>query len=782
MLAPTLITAYAISLQGDPALDQRVTFTCSAATAEQAIGQISRRTGVPLEPQNPISHEMVILRFREVPLRVAMEKIASATSAEWSRTESGYVLTRPLSMIHEIETKAFQVRLARIKKGIAGRIKELKPFDPKAITAYFEAMKAMRYNGRNREVALLADRAALKIQQPDERFLTWVLAAFDPGTLANLPLDQRTVFSTRPTPMQLALGDGVSAAIQRYVREKDLWAKMSAENRAAQGVPVKPAGLGTSDGAGGGDSADWIYQAIEDGPSWPGGEERITRPVARVLAVMTRESDMIQISFKICDSAGKVMANPSGYLNLVDEGAPVEAGEVTDEPAKPAAGAEPGSRIAFSPLAAELQNLLKTDFANGSAQRFSEDSWDVAPAYRGYDPQKRKPKPSAELVLFLLHPEQCEPLTLFPSEPVLKSAEAKDLNVAACIDDTDLEATINVSGTPSGVIASLQSNLGSVTREKGWFVAVPSDPLHTRHEHRRGLGEYMRGCAKAGRITLDQLGGYAQYTPEYDSSLGCELVGAIVPSDQEEGGYGDSSQSGDWPFVRLYGSLTIDQRALLLGGGKLRFSSLLPGQQATVREIVYRQEAEMEQSRDLQELDPSSMTPDQVRQQVMEMMVGYDTLVTEPTELLPNGVDGSITLSMTSQDDSVLFANMRYREIEMPPRPMDTGTIAMILYGAQNKGITADAGPYGGEIMGYHTGRRQTLTVTLGLPAKCIDSAALVDSSMDQAPSLSLDQLPDETRKQIQDEMDRLRTFYKEMGSQNQVVRRRPGDTGIPPP
>src|SRR4051812_50055370 len=81
MLIPALLVAYASSFQADPALEQKVTFSCPATAASSAVEALRKQYGVSLSAADPVGKELLILRFHDVPLRTAMDKMAAAPTA-----------------------------------------------------------------------------------------------------------------------------------------------------------------------------------------------------------------------------------------------------------------------------------------------------------------------------------------------------------------------------------------------------------------------------------------------------------------------------------------------------------------------------------------------------------------------------------------------------------------------------------------------------------------------------------------------------------------------------
>ncbi|MFI5385918.1 MAG: hypothetical protein ACHQ50_07335 [Fimbriimonadales bacterium] len=768
MLAPALLIAFAIGSQSDSALDKKVSLTCPATPAAVVARMLSEQAGVPLSAPDPMSGEMLVLRFKEVPLRVVMDKIAAAATGEWSRKDGGYELTRPMTLIHAVEHAERLKRIAMVKEALAARAKEFGRFDANIVRAFFDAMRkeSESLRGRSDNGGIVVDRKEKdtpSVEQPSDRFATRVLSTMSPEDLADLPTGQRVVFSTRPTNMQRPLSGSLLSAVQEFVREQAIWDKVSSEHidvgaggAATGGVVDDFVVTGTGTGTGGvrryRDSTAFYADAAG---GWGDGTS-ITHPVAKILAVMTAQWDSsIDVRFKICDAAGQIMANPGTALSLADPADKPEESEKADDAGKSEVkhNSQP---IPLSSIATELRDLL----GNG----------------QGYDEaQPRLPKPaSPALRQFVVRPEAIDPLTVFPSEPLLGVAEAKDLNVAVCVDDESFSATSDAKGDADEMLASL-SDAAKV--DKGWLTGQPSDRLHAHHESRKALGEFLRASEKMGRLGLEPLGAYAQSVPEFEGSLGGDLSRVLFMSPD----WGDGGR--DWLYVRLFGSLSGTQRDMLGRGAKLSLDTMSGSQMATIAAIVYRREIEDEgTSQEAPAVIPEGQTDIQIRAQMLEaMMMGVGSLKGEPTELLPNGLLMRITLGMTSQDDPVVFTSFTMNGMTMPSQALDADNVAMMLAGAEYGNFGLGGENFSFKIGGYRMGRRQTYDMTLNLPEKCSDSGSVSDSLMGPDPFGTLDKLPPDVRKQIQDRMAEMKKAWQEMGS-NWNIRRHGGDNGVPPP
>ena len=224
MLLPAL--AFALSLaQGEAALQAKVTYATPAKLARVALEELSKLAGMTLAAPKGMANEMLVLRFKDVPLQTALDKIAAAANAHWDRSATGYDLVRGGEEIKRIRDAEHAKQLAAIRKAIAARVQGLKPFDAGSARALLQSLTDLQKQMTDEDAMQRAwpRYEQLVEQKPSGRLITRVLAAFNPEALADLPLG-RVVFATNPTRMQRPLDARASTAVQQFLKEQSTWA------------------------------------------------------------------------------------------------------------------------------------------------------------------------------------------------------------------------------------------------------------------------------------------------------------------------------------------------------------------------------------------------------------------------------------------------------------------------------------------------------------------------------------------------------------------------------
>jgi len=721
MLAPVLFFVIAASKQTAPGLDRKVSFSCPATQAGQVVDSLSKQTGETLAIDPRLADEMWIVRVKDVPLRILLDKLAYAATGHWEPNGAGLKLDRPDSLRRTVEHEERVARIAAIKKAIDGRVKDLVPFAPSIIRNYFETERNRQRNGGdesspNRQQSA-KDAVEFAKQQPGDRLTTRILQSMDPGLLADLQSGQRTVFSTSPTAMQKSLDADAIQAMEQFVREQTQWTAASQIGEQEANGPYQYMG--------------WTENAA------------VTGTPTRLLMVCTADwsSQSIDIQFKLCDNRGNIVSQPQTSGFSLNGQSWLEYGdlEAMPDPTPAQPETKPGKPIELSPLAAEMRRLLQVDGPGRNAA--------VPPA-------------SPELRRFILDSQNRDPLTLFPSEPVLRAAEETSTNVAACVDDASFQSGASLDGSAADVL----SQFGAV--KDGWLTARPNDPLHPVVESRKGLAAFLASIDKLGRLTLDAEAAYAQTAPGFDG-LGWQLDQVLLPQMQAM----MPVQSQDWQFLKLFGALSSSDRDVLLKGSKLTLVNMTGDQQAAIDDLVYSREAEL-----------GGQNGDMIVDRFGPGPPAYGTLVTEPTELLPGGLDMRITLQMTSQDQDAVFSSMQVGDQVIGLMPTDPDQIAMALASTTNKDIVPT--DFSETILGYQTGRRQDYNLTVNLPSLCRDSGTLSDFQIASGPMITFEKLPDAVKKQIQDKVDEMAKFFKDLRANGGSLggSNRGGGSTVPPP
>ncbi|MFI5386420.1 MAG: hypothetical protein ACHQ50_09900 [Fimbriimonadales bacterium] len=718
MLLPTLSLALTIGPQTDAIADRAVTFETVAEPASQALKQFGNAAGVPMSTDGAVAPEMLILRFKDVPLRQAMDKIAEIATAKWMESPEGYKLVRPASMVAEILEKARKEREEVIERRLRARLADLPQFSPNWARVLLDQIQQTNSELERTSVLTYSDDQGslnvdsglmnrLEFEQPWGRFETRLLAALGAHFLSSLS-PGRTVLSTSPTRMQQALPEGTLQLATEFVRQQNLWHKTEFPVEPAEpdfgtlmvgsGMRIRQVGLNTSKVEG--------------------------VPMQCLLVLEPQpESDDVRAEVTIADSKGIEIASDSADL-------------------------EPGSWGSFGP-GFELDLGPQTQDDQEAKIRLSKAAQQIHDIEFREDSDKPLNRLLPEAASYLLHPEQNEPLALFPSEPILRAAEAKSLNVAACVEDSSFDATLEDDLTPSSILATAMKQLGQVKKEAGWLTIKPTNPLSVFHESRGAAGQFARNVVRDGRATLENLALYSLSVKDSSGGLGIWLAGTILRDVQ-----GLSDGINDFDSLRLYGALAPSDQASLVNGGSLTVEAMSATQRSIVSQIVYGSRFQ------------GGEAPDDLPEATTELLRRFDA--SEPTSVLAQGLVPGISLTIGAEYTPVLYVTTRNGDgdvTENQERGVDG--IAQDLLDAREppKKDTdeKDSGPPP-QVLGYRWGVHRAFTLKLALPLWHEDSGGLQDTEMHAGPLLSFDQLPDSIKTAISDKIEEIRKGQDDNG------------------
>ncbi|MCH8979986.1 MAG: hypothetical protein IH945_12205, partial [Armatimonadetes bacterium] len=203
----------------------------------------------------------------------------------------------------------------------------------------------------------------------------------------------------------------------------------------------------------------------------------------------------------------------------------------------------------------------------------------------------------------------------------------------------------------------LDRGLGwSVTEDDGWVTVQPKD-VHMawyRRTPRKSLEQYIASVVNKGRTTFEDYTAFVarlRWPSDLDQThtrlLGLPLN--RLPSGREE-----------WHLLRLYGLMTQAQKLGLAQGGSLAYSSLSRDQRQAYLRVALSSQID---SRTYLGEDGTS---------------GYRPVqgMTEPTEVLVNGIPPDATLSISAKGLQAVYAYSKIGERLAPYQAMSPLTVA----------------------------------------------------------------------------------------------------------
>jgi len=193
---------------------------------------LSQTSGRKLVAASNVDEDVIGIASPKRPIEEIMALIAKAANATWSEEAGSWVLRRTPAQGAADQEEDIAARMAWMKRALA-QIPLDEPFDQaKAV-----GLANYRYEFKSRRDLSDGEYAqldGLNAKSPLGRLTRRLLEALGLQTLARLPQGRRTVYSTRPTPMQRRLDpEQIRSAVESYVSEQSLYA----EAVQARGTP-----------------------------------------------------------------------------------------------------------------------------------------------------------------------------------------------------------------------------------------------------------------------------------------------------------------------------------------------------------------------------------------------------------------------------------------------------------------------------------------------------------------------------------------------------------------
>ncbi|MFI5387828.1 MAG: hypothetical protein ACHQ50_17095, partial [Fimbriimonadales bacterium] len=587
MLLATL--AFVAGLIQEAPLARRLKFSAPADSVRRVLANFSQKTGHAFTVAGPIAKDIIVLRFNDVSVKEAMAKIAEATTAEWLPTKDGYRLERTAAVVQRFHDEARDRFAPFLRTDLDKTAKEFQKTDgateAQISTALSRIPRATDDAKSTRHALTDADSEVLT-QTPGERLLIRIAESIGAKRLAAIAASgQRTVFAVPATARQELL-TGIDGAIEHYVAEHNRW------TRAADRL--------------GRDTLESIPRLGHYHPNW---QTTLHGPPSKVFVALQSgrvPGSALSLDLKVFDAHGMWVDEDSMELLT---GPPYVDSSADENRAK----RDPERPIKLSHNA---DLLVKTFDTMG----------------------EHKPKlAGTDLMGKLCRPDRFEPLTLMASEIILKAAEAKRENLAACLPDDDFEDMANLASLaslkPTWVVRILSSRLQTCTEHGGWIVSRPDDPFESTNKRadRAAIASLIATCLKNKHLTTDDWAQYAVVCPFDYLCLGWSIVGCTVKNERY-----NNVLDGD--SLRLIGSLSTTQRRTLDTGRRLLFREMTARQRAIVDDIAN------------DEMGGVQIEPDD----------GLDVkdvlhVLSDPSQLLPNGIDSGGFLQMTTTREHALL-------------------------------------------------------------------------------------------------------------------------------
>ncbi|MFI5385347.1 MAG: hypothetical protein ACHQ50_04415 [Fimbriimonadales bacterium] len=688
MFLATLISAAVLHAQDD-ALVRHVTFTASAGTVESVLASLSRTAGTSLTVDGPISKDIIVLRFDDVPLNDALKNVARVTTAQWQATKSGYRLIR---INRELDSMWAEIRRESRQ--------QLSDLIPKASKAMAEAgpltqdkvLSWLRDVDRRREAEVpelddnarqMRDARESLADSAEARVLLKIVEGIRLDELAAICADQKdVVLATDPTALEIPL-----------TIDPKIWPDFVAEHNAS---------VRAYDEAYPPDAEEFFTGGLRRARP-----ETILRnsPTKVILTLLPRlgSNPSLIIEGSFYDSNGDLMVSGTLYIQELTK----TASAANDPPPKT------DSPLVLSDQAREMAKLI----------------------YNGR-PEIETLRPSPELRKKMFHPDDYEPLSLLASEVLLQTAKQRKENLAACLPDlayvTVGSGADDPKSSPASILDDLNDGNTQCVEENGWLIVRPTNPVAATASrlNRRALARLLQAGAQTGSLSIDDFATFAYTTDNDESGIAGTMASVALRKDWI------AAAANDWFLSKFYGSLTPEQKNSLKQGGKVFFRGLSPQQgDWIVRSLLagIRTPFDLIQETDGTEGQASGRRT-------------WTDLMLRPTEFLAKGLDPNGWISLKAGSEAAIDLEYRESDGQTVSESSNIEGLAMQLYVLKHPKLQS-GDEHSIDQVRAHTDVELAFTfhLDIGLSVR----GSLTDRIDDPGSGYALDKLPEGMRKQI---------------------------------
>lgn len=627
-------------------LSAKISVDIPASRASVAFETLSKVAGVTLEAAGNLRNEVFVINAHDVTVDELMRRIAQAESGRWQQEKSGaYLLVRDSSTSVLQERAELKERTDAIRAAVAKLNQNLRTqsaFDQATAQRLAEdtqkAIQQMMQGGFKGNV----NTNDAEQKTPTARAIARLLNAIDPARLAQIAPNQRVVFSTNSTPVQLSLGGPGYSAFRDFIAEQQIYTQ--AYDAAQPQDPTNRRmvffnGLGT--------------------PSMGNGDPKLGLGAGLVI-VQRRFEGGLDVQIVAADPNLATIASGNYMLRLA----------VDDAPKTQAAHEDP---IQISADAQEMAKALSNGEGKGAPRvavgraiaitsSGGGDSFVVNSVSSASEHVPLSPGLKAKV----LNPDKYDPLSFVPGEAMSALAKSGNKNLVALLPDVCFGSLTHLFAgkvTPSQLLASLGDHFLKSNQDGDWMVVSPRYPATSRVNtiDRGALKTLLQNMDHLGVIRLDDAANFALAETKVPGLNDFDILYPRMINDGATDHDLAPLAYGSFTLYKFYGSLSSGQRQALASGRQLNFSGLSSQQTALIADMLYNSQMPPNV-----QVPPPPGRPATNQSATLSftfaaasgstfgvpVMFGGASAATERTIVVPNGVpaDGYLRGAASSQD------------------------------------------------------------------------------------------------------------------------------------
>lgn len=589
-----------------------VTYDSSGKPFDTVISEIGEQIGQNWKVAGNLKDLPVVISVRDIDPTKLQQLIATVCSAEWIGAGPDKSLTRTPRTMAAASMQEVQIRTAIMLEAIRAELDQDIARQAWTVDYVRDQVEVERRRREEilKQISGAGSGGAVTIRtagtptglNPALITAYQVLRNFPAANLATVLPGERVVYSSQPTAMQRPLPFRAESFMEQFRQAHNLLASVANDGRGTDPNISISGGLD-----------------LEAKP--------INGPLGKLLVIVQRMSGRdpgVSFEIKLADREGRIVGDTQLWLGP-------QAQVVTDK-------SESGLGSIELPDEIREMALVLSPTPAGSEQNVMRVAVDGDIVGLGGTPLLPKPMSSA-LQALLSDPVSNDPVRLLAEHLLVGIAKAKGKQLVASVPDQFASRVLPLARTGQVDLAAVfaqAAELGITIEAVDDVVTVsPSNPAEAirTSTNRVALRHLIRTIMSQRYANLNDLASYAVAMPTQfdDRNVDMLLLGALHPMSAESLDGGPTQRQ----FLRLYGSLSPNQRLDQQQETLIPFGTMRPDQRQIVHSLAY---------------GPTGMSiigGGRGNKSMAMMMTMGDgpgdrpappSLAQEPTEALPNGV------------------------------------------------------------------------------------------------------------------------------------------------
>ena len=338
----------------------------------------------------------------------------------------------------------------------------------------------------------------------------------------------------------------------------------------------------------------------------------------------------------------------------------------------------------------------------------------------------------------LMRPDVYEPLAIPFGNALVHASAQQGANMVGTLDDENGMFSSGLIETVESLEATIAGQLDK--SQAGWWIVKPKDPgqARLRRVDRTLLARFLSVCAN-GSPTLDQYADFLASTNDVAESSFVTMRIQMVRPGLGGGVFGGMDNAG----VRMYGLLTLGQRAQLKQGRPVPFAGLSQRAKAHANRMMFGAAGAI-----LTEFDPNApLGRKSLLESFPDMMGlgmggGIGELRFEPTEVMPDGLPGNGFLSAVVEEKPYVMALDEKGGANEMSIALGVDELAMFRLMMQQPEFAAEGQNFLAMFDHMQRGVRDEWTVRMHVAATTVRVISLDDLKPVSGDKFSLRQLP----------------------------------------